>query len=54
MSAASRRVRVLLASDTYLPSVNGAAYFTSRIAQALAAAGPEVAVIARQSLPNAD
>ncbi len=39
-------MRVLIASDTYHPHVNGASYFTQRLAHALAAAGHEVAVVA--------
>ena len=39
-------MRVLIASDTYYPHVNGASYFTQRLAQALAERGHEVAVIA--------
>ncbi|MDB5225746.1 MAG: hypothetical protein JWL87_698 [Candidatus Adlerbacteria bacterium] len=39
-------MRVLIASDTYHPHVNGASYFTQRLAHALAEAGHEVAVVA--------
>ncbi len=39
-------MRVLIASDTYHPHVNGASYFTQRLAHALANAGHEVAVVA--------
>ena len=39
-------MKVLIASDTYYPHVNGASYFTQRLAQALAERGHEVAVIA--------
>jgi glycosyltransferase involved in cell wall biosynthesis len=38
-------MRVLIASDTYYPHVNGASYFTQRLAQALAEAGHDVAVV---------
>lgn len=38
-------MKVLIASDTYYPHVNGASYFTQRLAQALAEAGHDVAVI---------
>jgi 1,2-diacylglycerol 3-alpha-glucosyltransferase len=38
-------MKVLIASDTYYPHVNGASYFTQRLAQALAEAGHEVAVV---------
>jgi len=38
-------MRVLIASDTYYPHVNGASYFTQRLAAALAEAGHEVAVV---------
>lgn len=39
------RMKILLATDTYHPSVNGAAYFTYRLAQALAQRGHEVFVL---------
>lgn len=39
-------MRILLAADTYTPSINGAANFTKRLAVGLAQAGHEVAVIA--------
>ncbi len=38
-------MKVLIASDTYYPHVNGASYFTQRLAAALAERGHEVAVI---------
>ena len=38
-------MRVLIASDTYYPHVNGASYFTQRLAHALAEAGHNVAVV---------
>lgn len=38
-------MKVLIASDTYWPHVNGASYFTQRLAAALAQRGHEVAVI---------
>jgi glycosyltransferase involved in cell wall biosynthesis len=39
-------MRILLATDTYYPAVNGASYFTQRLAQGLARLGHEVAVMA--------
>ena len=39
-------MRVLIASDTYHPHVNGCSYFTQRLAHALAERGHEVAVVA--------
>lgn len=39
-------MKILIASDTYHPHVNGASYFTQRLSHALADAGHEVAVIA--------
>lgn len=39
-------MRVLIASDTYYPHVNGASYFTQRLAHALVERGHEVAVVA--------
>ena len=39
-------MKVLIASDTYYPHVNGASYFTQRLADTLAARGHEVGVIA--------
>ena len=39
-------MRILLASDTYYPSVNGAAYFTYRLALGLVERGHEVFVMA--------
>lgn len=38
-------MKVLIASDTYYPHVNGASYFTQRLAAALVERGHEVAVI---------
>ncbi|MEI6863859.1 MAG: glycosyltransferase [Candidatus Adlerbacteria bacterium] len=38
-------MKVLIASDTYYPHVNGASYFTQRLAASLVARGHEVAVI---------
>lgn len=38
-------MKILIASDTYPPDVNGAAYFSSRLAMALAKRGHEVSVI---------
>ncbi|MFD0802913.1 glycosyltransferase [Streptomonospora algeriensis] len=39
------RLRVLIAGDTYPPDVNGAAYFTHRLATGLAARGHDVHVV---------
>lgn len=39
-------MKICIASDTYPPHVNGASYFTARLAKALADDGHEVAVIA--------
>ncbi|MDA2805220.1 glycosyltransferase [Nocardiopsis suaedae] len=39
------RLRVLIGTDTYPPDVNGAAYFTARLARGLAARGHEVHVV---------
>lgn len=48
-------MKILLASDTYYPHVNGASYFTQRLAHALAERGHEVAVIApSQTAAHAD
>ena len=38
-------MRILIATDTYTPNVNGAAYFTKRLAEELAKRGNEVFVI---------
>ncbi len=38
-------MKILIASDTYYPHVNGASYFTQRLAAALSQRGHEVAVI---------
>ncbi len=43
-------LRVLIGTDTYHPDVNGAAYFTFRLAAGLAARGHDVHVIC----PSAD
>lgn len=40
-----RVLRVLIASDTYPPDVNGAAYFTHRLAEGLAARGHRVHLV---------
>jgi glycosyltransferase involved in cell wall biosynthesis len=40
-----RSLRVLIATDTYPPDVNGAAYFTYRLATGLAARGNDVHVV---------
>ncbi|MCG5219002.1 glycosyltransferase [Streptosporangium soli] len=42
---AVRPRRILIATDTYLPDVNGAAYFTHRLATGLAARGNDVHVV---------
>ena len=48
-------MKILLASDTYYPHVNGASYFTQRLAHALADRGHEVAVIApSQTMAHTD
>ncbi|MUL42506.1 glycosyltransferase family 4 protein [Streptomonospora sp. PA3] len=39
------RLRILIAADTYPPDVNGAAYFTYRLATGLAARGHDVHVV---------
>ncbi len=39
-------MKILIASDTYYPSVNGASYFTQRLATMLAKRGHQVSVIA--------
>lgn len=41
----SRRTRVLIGTDTYPPDVNGAAYFTARLAHGLAERGARVHVV---------
>lgn len=41
----TRRMRVLIATDTYPPDVNGAAYFTHRLATGLAGRGHDVHVV---------
>jgi glycosyltransferase involved in cell wall biosynthesis len=45
MSRTDRPLSVLIASDTYLPDVNGAGYFTSRLAEGLAERGHRVHVV---------
>ena len=40
-----RAVKILIASDTYPPDVNGAAYFSYRLAMVLAKRGHEASVI---------
>lgn len=40
-----RRLRVLLATDTYSPDVNGASYFTKRLAVGLAQRGHAITVV---------
>ena len=41
----TRRTRVLIATDTFMPDVNGAAYFTYRLAAGLAERGNDVHVV---------
>ncbi len=43
--APTRPRRILISSDTYLPDVNGAAYFTHRLATGLAERGNDVHVV---------
>jgi glycosyltransferase involved in cell wall biosynthesis len=45
-SGVSRKVRVLLATDTYEPAINGIAVFTTRLAERLARRGHQVSVLA--------
>lgn len=48
-------MRILISSDTYYPHVNGASYFTQRLAIILSNAGHEVAVLApSESFSNTD
>lgn len=47
-------MKVLIASDTYWPHVNGASYFTQRLAAALVERGHEVAVISPSQTFNND
>ncbi|WP_461002121.1 glycosyltransferase [Streptomonospora sediminis] len=44
-SGGQARLRILIATDTYPPDVNGAAYFTYRLATGLAARGHDVHVV---------
>lgn len=46
-------LRILIGADTYLPHINGAAYFTRRLAQGLAARGHEVHVCAPSAVGDA-
>ncbi|GAA3593152.1 hypothetical protein GCM10022419_090110 [Nonomuraea rosea] len=48
--APERPRRVLISTDTYPPDVNGAAYFTHRLATGLAARGNEVHVVCQSEL----
>jgi glycosyltransferase involved in cell wall biosynthesis len=48
--APTRPRRVLISSDTYPPDVNGAAYFTHRLATGLAERGNEVHVVCQSEL----
>ncbi|RVX37789.1 glycosyltransferase involved in cell wall biosynthesis [Nonomuraea polychroma] len=48
--APERPRRVLISTDTYPPDVNGAAYFTHRLATGLAARGNEVHVVCQSQL----
>ncbi|MEO3875070.1 glycosyltransferase [Nonomuraea sp. B12E4] len=49
-AAPVRPRRILISSDTYPPDVNGAAYFTHRLATGLAARGNEVHVVCQSEL----
>jgi glycosyltransferase involved in cell wall biosynthesis len=51
--APERPRRVLISTDTYPPDVNGAAYFTHRLATGLAARGNEVHVICQSETGRA-
>lgn len=44
-AAPPERLRVLIGTDTFPPDVNGAAYFTARLARGLAARGHDVHVV---------
>ena len=44
-SYSGRRARILIGADTYHPDVNGAAYFTYRLASGLAARGHDIHVL---------
>lgn len=46
-------LRILIGADTYLPHINGAAYFTRRLAHGLAARGHEVHVCAPSAAGDA-
>ncbi|WP_336215636.1 glycosyltransferase [Nonomuraea sp. LPB2021202275-12-8] len=46
----NRPRRIMISSDTYPPDVNGAAYFTHRLATGLAARGNEVHVVCQSDL----
>ncbi|MEV0617822.1 glycosyltransferase [Nonomuraea sp. NPDC050404] len=54
--APKRPRRILISSDTYPPDVNGAAYFTHRLATGLAARGNEVHVVCQSDAgpPSSD
>ncbi|WP_431923294.1 glycosyltransferase [Nonomuraea jabiensis] len=54
--APERPRRILISTDTYPPDVNGAAYFTHRLATGLAARGNEVHVVCQSDVgpPTAD
>ncbi|MBE3001318.1 glycosyltransferase [Nocardiopsis sp. HNM0947] len=45
MAGAARPLRVLIVTDTYPPDVNGAAYFTHRLAEGLAGRGHRIHVL---------
>lgn len=49
-----RRLRILIAADTYPPDVNGAAVFCHRLAKHMSARGHEVHIAAARPTPGAD
>ncbi len=52
--ASDRKLRVLIAADTYPPDVNGASVFCFRLATALHARGHDVHVVAARNEPGPD
>ncbi|MFC3999853.1 glycosyltransferase [Nocardiopsis sediminis] len=48
-AAGTGRLRVLIGTDTYPPDVNGAAFFTARLAQGLADRGADVHVLCQSA-----
>ena len=52
--SADRRLRVLIAADTYPPDVNGAAVFCHRLARHMSARGHEVHIAAARPTPGSD